>query len=336
MRGARIYQPQNVTVGNFLEPRITSEDQVKIRVHYCAINSDDYNMYAGNLRAGYANYGLLHEFSGIITDVGRESREAGFSVGDPVSGTMFYPCGMCPMCRSGQPELCIDLKGNACLSEYVVLNNRKVVHLPRQLPLRQGVLFWMAACCMQCAERMQVQAGQTVLIHGAGSVGLMLLQILRQRMPRLIVVSEPLQDKRELALHLGADVVLNPYQDNLAAQTLKLTNGLGFYHVVDCSGSEAVVQSTTNLLCRGGHLMLFSNYRPGSTLSLDLAEAYWKEYTITSAYGTSGAPYIADTSFMTRLQLEELIGLEFPIDEINQAFHAYASHRYQRILINIP
>ena len=64
---------------------------MKIRVHYCAINSDDYSMYMGKLKSRYASYGLLNEFSGVITQVGSASESAGFSVGDPVSGTMFFP-----------------------------------------------------------------------------------------------------------------------------------------------------------------------------------------------------------------------------------------------------
>ena len=214
-----MYKPEYATVGNFLEPRITSEDEVKIRVHYCAINSDDYSMYTGKLKSRYADYGLLNEFSGVITQVGSASESAGFAVGDPVSGTMFSPCGMCPMCRSNRQDLCVELNGNACLNEFIVINNRKVVRLPQQLPLRQGALFWLAACCMRCVERMQVQTGQTVLIHGAGSNGLMLLQLIRKRLPRLVVVSDPLPDKRELARQMGADVVLDPYQDQLKEQT---------------------------------------------------------------------------------------------------------------------
>ena len=79
-----MYKPGYATVGNFLEPRITSEDEVKIRVHYCAINSDDYSMYMGKLKSRYASYGLLNEFSGVITQVGSASESAGFSERDHV------------------------------------------------------------------------------------------------------------------------------------------------------------------------------------------------------------------------------------------------------------
>lgn len=240
-----------------------------------------------------------------------------------------------PYVRSNRQDLCVELNGNACLNEFIVINNRKVVRLPQQLPLRQGALFWLAACCMRCVERMQVQTGQTVLIHGAGSNGLMLLQLIRKRLPRLVVVSDPLPDKRELARQMGADVVLDPYQDQLKEQTLQLTNGFGFDHIVDASGAVEVMSNTANLLCRGGRLMLYSNYRPGNTVSLDLADIYWKEYTVTSCYNPTYAPYTANADFMIQLDLEHLIGAEFPLDEVNEAFKAYATHRYQRILIHL-
>lgn len=220
---------------------------------------------------------------------------------------MFSPCGMYPMCRSNRQDLCVELNGDASLNEFIVLDNREIVRLPQQLPLRQGALFWLAACCMRCVERMQVQTGQTVLI----------------------------QDKRELARQMGADVVLDPYKDQLKEQTLQLTNGFGFDHIVDASGAVEVMSNTANLLCRGGRLMLYSNYRPGITVSLDLADIYWKEYTVTSCYTPTYAPYTANADFMTQLDLEYLIGAGFPLDEVNQAFEAYATHRYQRILIHL-
>ena len=75
MRGVRMYKPGYATVGNFLEPRITSEDEVKIRVHYCAINSDDYSMYMGKLKSRYASYGLLNEFVKTRMQLRRSARE---------------------------------------------------------------------------------------------------------------------------------------------------------------------------------------------------------------------------------------------------------------------
>ena len=335
MKGVRLYQARKAVVGSYPEPRITRDDEIKVRVHYCSINSDDYAMYTDQIKSRLKSNGILSEFSGVIAALGEQSRLAGFSEGDPVSATLYYPCGTCPMCRRNRPDLCIEMNWQPALNEYIVLNSRTAVHLPKQLPLRHGVLFWLAARCMQGVERLNIQPGDTVLIHGAGNVGLMMLQMVLSRMPRLVVVSDPIPDNRVLALQFGAHVVWNPYHDSIAAETLRLTNGFGFDHIVDAAGSLEIMPYTVNLLSRGGKLLLFSNYPPGNTLSLDLADIYWKEYTITSAYNITYAPYTANADFMLHLNLEPLIGVEYPIEEINEAFHAYATHRYQKILIHI-
>lgn len=99
-------------------------------------------------------------------------------------------------------------------------------------------------------------------------------------------------------------------------------------------GAVEVMSNTANLLCRGGRLMLYSKLparqhrlpRPGGYLL--------EEYTVTSCYNPTYAPYTANADFMTQLDLMHLIGAEFPLDE-NEAFTAYATHRYQRILIHL-
>lgn len=335
MKGVRLYQPGKAVVGSFPEPHITREDEVKIRVQYCSINADDYAVYTGQIRGGYENHEILNEFCGTITALGEVSRRFGFAEGDLVSGTFFSPCGMCPMCRKGKLDLCLELKSHAALNEYIVLDNRAVVRLPSQINAQQGTLFWLAARCMQGGERLDVQPGDTVLIHGGGNAGLMMLQLVRRRMPRLVVVSEPISEKRELALRLGADVVLDPNEEVLAARTLELTDGFGFDRIVDAAGAVRIMPDTVNLLSRGGRLLLFSNYRPGAQLTLDLAELYWKDYSIVSSYNPTFAPYTAHTDFMLGLDLQPLIGQIYPIEQINEAFRAYGTHRYQKILLKL-
>lgn len=335
MKSVKLYQPGKALLGDFPEPQITRDDEVKIRVRYCTINADDYDMYSAKIKGRYPDYGILNEFSGEIVALGNGSKAAGLSVGDHVSSIYYYPCGMCPMCRKNRPDLCLELRVKAALSEYIVLNNRAVTKLPEEISLREGVLFGLAVSCMQGVERMNVQPGDKVLIHGGGSVGLMMMELVQKKLPSLVVVSEPLSEKRNLALQLGADCVWNPVQDNLAEETLRVTEGFGFNHIVDAAGTLEIMPYTVNLLGRGGNLLLFSNYSPGDILPVDLAEIYWKDYSIISAYHPTYEPYTANADFMKQLTLEPLIGTEYPIEKVNDAFAAYASRRYQKILIRV-
>ncbi len=335
MKGARLYTINNVTVGEYPEPRITSKDQVKIRVRYCGIGTDDYAMYSGKINARYADFGLLTEFSGEILDLGPEAKNAGFSKGDKVSATRFVPCGNCPMCRSGKPNLCVELSAMGCLSEIIVVNSHKLAKLSDDLPLEYGVFFESAARCLHAIDKMDFKTGETVCILGENSDSLIMLQLLKRLMPSLIVVCGSLKEKHNLSLSLGADRVIDSNWTSLAETTLELTEGFGFDHIVDCQGDPKLAESAINLLARGGQLTIIPNYSFGTKIHIDLAEMHWKEIRIQSVYEPSEVKYTYNASFLADLNLKPLIGVVLPIEEINSAFELFATRRMQKIIIKV-
>lgn len=335
MKTAKLYKPNKITIENVPEPQIKRDCDVKIKVHYCGINSDDWLMYSGKINARYPDYGLLNEFSGVIVELGEKAKAGNLRVGDHVSAIRFSPCGNCPMCRSGHGELCVELNGTPALSEYIVTDCKKVVKLPPNLPLEQGVLFWPAACCFEALDRLKLEAGESMLIHGAGTMGLLMLQLAKARFASPVVVSEPILGKRTLALILGADHVINPASDDFSECTLEKTEGFGFNVIIDSSSNTSVFPNTVNLLSRGGRLMLFSNYPQGTKFNIDLGELIWKNYTITSCYGPNYTSYTFNPSFLSNLKLSSLIGPIFALDKADEAFESYATHMYQKILIKM-
>ena len=337
MNGIRLYPDGKIRLENLPEPQLRDKDDIKIRVRYGAINADDYNMYCGKLGTRYSNNGLVHEFSGEIVALGSIGRRLGFSVGDRVSANCLMPCGICPLCRSGHMNLCIETPNNGRLDEYIVLSSRRVVRLPDYLSWEEGALYWLAATCSRCVERIQPRAGESILIHGGGSAGLVLLQLLLRRMPSIVMVSEPVQSKRLLAKKLGATHVLDPNSENLTEKALELTNGLGFNVVIDAAGNPAVLPYTLSLLNRGGRLMMFSDYGVNERLELSPSDIYWKEATILSCYGAGSEPYTAvNADFMRGLDLRSLISNVFPIEQTERALKLFGTRLYTRILIKIP
>jgi len=336
MKAVKMYRPGKIDLIDIQEPNILKPQDVKIRVRYCAINVDDYNMYR-NLQSNiYTDFGLLHEFCGEIVAMGSEGPSLGLKIGDRVSATPILPCGSCPSCRSGQFNLCLELNCNGCLAEYIIVKNRNITKLPKQIPLKHTVLNWLATNCANCIDRLQLRTGQSVMIYGGGSSGLMLTQMIKKRMPSLLIVSEPIASKRQLAKQMGADHTIDPHSENIFEQVLSLTNGLGVDVIIDACGKKEVLENTLSFLCRGGTLMLFSSYGPDDYLNLNLSELYWKECTIKSQFGTGIAPYNnLSVRTLSYLNLEPLIGKEFSLEQTQEAFEAYGSERYTRILIKI-
>lgn len=334
MKCVKLYHPGQLEIVEVPEPAKWAEDEVKIRVRYGAINADDYNIFIGKTGQIYADFGIFHEISGEIVDLGSYSRRAGFHKGDKVAASPFLPCGSCPSCRAGKLNLCYERFGNGRLAEYVIVNHKQLFRIPKDISLEKGCLSWLAVTCTRCIEYLDLQPGKSVLILGGGSAGQILTQMAKKRMPSLLAVSEPVSSKRLLALENGADVVIDSTAENLMSRGLELTNGIGFDVIIDAAGDFLALQNSVDLLSRGSRLMIFASYDIFSRLQLNLADLYWKECSISTIYGAANASYSGvDTQVLTNLSLDPLIGKKFPIEQIGQAFEAYGSRLFTRILV---
>ena len=337
MKGGRLIRIGEIQVrDDYPEPQITHPDQVKIRVRYAAVNADDYNAFRGVLGKVYADDALFHEMSGEIVQVGPLAAELGFRVGDRVSRNVLKGCGACPMCRKGKGNLCTELSSFGASSEYIVCNANSVVKLPDDISLEEGALYWLTATCTRCIERLAIQPGSSVLIMGGGATGLTLLQLVMKRMPSFVMLSEPFAPKRALAKKLGASIVIDPTQENILERSLEVTMGAGFDVVIDAAGTCSALENAAELLCRGGKLMLFSNYRVDEYIHLSLMDMYWKEYTIYSSYGASDSSYTGiQANTLHHFNIKVLIDRVLPLSEMQKALELYGSGSCLRLLLRI-
>ncbi len=317
-------------------PEIRNPEDVIIRVRYCGINADDYASYSGRLGKIYSDDRLFHEISGEIYDLGSIGVSLGFAKGDHVARNPLPGCGYCPMCRRGLPHLCSEIYVPGGSAEYILCSAKSLVKLPAGISLKNGCLYWLFATCLRCVEKTQIYPGSNVLILGGGASGLVLLQYIKRRVPASVVVVEPVGSKRKTALELGADVVLDPVTANIEEVTLDITNGLGFDVVIDASGTCAADENITDVLGRGGKLMLFSNYGFDEQMTINLLEMYWKEYTIYSSFGATQSYYTSlEASILKNMDIESVIDQVLPIEETEKALHMYGTGRYKRILLQV-
>lgn len=336
MKSLRLYRPGQLEFVNISEPVIKSDSDVKIAVRFGAIQTDDFNIYSGKMGQTYSDFGLFHEVTGEVVEVGSRAKYMGFSVGDRVATSPFNPCGACPACRSGRLNLCSETVSDGMMAEYVVVSYRRLYKIPGEISLKDGCLTWLSLNCARCIERLEMLPGQSVLILGAGSAGQMILQMAKHRMPSLLVISDPMANKRALAKKNGADVVIDPISENLYTDSLKLTNGAGYDYIIDAAGDITELQNSIDLLSRGGKCMIFASYGVSSHLNLYLPDMYWKECQIMTQYGTAFSPYSQqDTKILTRLSLDSMIDKVYPLEDVEKAFEDYATKKYLRILVEV-
>jgi L-iditol 2-dehydrogenase len=182
---------------------------VLLEVALCGVCGTDVHIVDGEYPLAVPPRVLGHEFSGTIRAVGASVTTA--EVGDRVAVDPSVACSACFYCRQGLPLMCERrVTHNGGLGELAVLPEQTVFHLPDDVSLEAGALAEPLSCCLHTLGLSGIRAGDRVAIVGGGTIGLLLVQLARRAGAGRILVSEPSAAKRDMATHLGADVVVDP------------------------------------------------------------------------------------------------------------------------------
>jgi len=335
MKAVMIVAAGKVAVVEVPTPELKEPDDVKIKVAYTAICGDDQRFINGDLsRKAPFPVRIGHEISGVVEALGPEATVKGLKVGDRVTGNFVHSCGKCHYCVSGNEHACNNLKTNTdAMAEYVVWKERQVFKIPAQISLREACLTEPLSACIRGIERCNIRMGDNVAIIGGSGIGLLLLQLAIRSHAASVTVIEPVKRKRMLALALGADHVIDPDQENVMVESLRITNTLGYNVVVEASGNERVFKFAFNILGRLGTLLIFSMYHMHAEVPLNLLQLYWNEATILASY-TSLYTFPKAIAMLPKINLNSLITAEFPISEAPLAFAERNTGLHPRVLIN--
>ncbi|MBN1676236.1 MAG: L-threonine 3-dehydrogenase [Kiritimatiellae bacterium] len=302
-------------------------DEVLIRVKAVGICGTDVHIFKWDeWSANRIKPPLLvgHEFVGVVEEVGREVRH--IRKGARVSAEGHITCGHCRFCRTGQGHICreveiIGVDRDGCFAEYLAMPADNIWPVPDSIPDKYASVFDPLGNAMHTVMSQPV-AGRTVLITGAGAIGLFAVAIARAAGAGNVVAVEPNRFKRRLALEAGADVVLDPADEELAARVLDASEGLGPEVFLEMSGNADALVLGLRLLRNGGHAALLGI--PPREVTLNLPElVIFKAATIRGVNGRR----MYDTwyqcqSFLERhrLSIDTVITHTFPFAEYAKAF----------------
>jgi L-iditol 2-dehydrogenase len=267
---------------------------------------------------------LGHEFAGEVAVVG--PGVTGWEVGERVAVDPTVPCGQCPFCRQGLIHVCpsVNFSGtpptDGGYQEFFLTRPENLHRLPPALSVAEGAMVEPLAVAVHAVNLAQLKPGETVAILGAGSIGLTVLQVARDRGARVVVVSEPLPTRRALAKKLGAAQTLNPQKEEPVASALGLTDGLGPDVVFECAGTLGTPQQAIDM-CRPRGRLVWVGIPPGDTITLSIHEARRKELTLTMARRFLATyPQAIDLAASHRADLTCLITHRFGLAETEAAF----------------
>jgi 2-desacetyl-2-hydroxyethyl bacteriochlorophyllide A dehydrogenase len=208
--------------------------EVLVAVGAAGLCGSDVELYDGRRPEGYRRYPVVpgHEWAGTVAEVGESVSQV--RAGDRVVAEGIRWCGACARCREGATNLCLapyaetGFTHPGAFSDHVVVPARLVHALPSGADLEEAALLEPAACVAAGVLVSPPQAGARVAIIGAGTLGLLAVCLLRLHSPAELTVVDPRQDRRELALALGATAaVAPPPPAGLEADLVVETAGVG-------------------------------------------------------------------------------------------------------------
>jgi 2-desacetyl-2-hydroxyethyl bacteriochlorophyllide A dehydrogenase len=265
---------------------------------------------------------LGHEVAGVIDAIGTEVK--GLAEGDLVTVQPNTYCGVCRYCRMGREHLCTELRAygvhlNGGFSEAMVAPARTVYRLPPGIDARIGCLAEPLACCVHGMDRLSMCSGATVLVVGAGLIGLMLTRLARLAGAGSITVSEPQESRRASALEFGADFAVDPRQNG--NQQLAAPDRQGFDVVIDAVGSTSTFEQSVGATARGGTVLVFGVAAMSAKAQVRPFDIYARELTVIGSFIN---PYTHERAvdLLPQMGLERLHFDAYPLEKFREAFDA--------------
>lgn len=303
--------------------------EVRVRPQAAGICGTDAHILQGDFPAACPVV-LGHEVAGVVDAVAADVK--GLAEGDLVTVQPNTYCGVCRYCRMGREHLCPDLRAygvhmNGGFSEAMVVSARSVYRLPAGIDSRVGCLAEPLACCVHGMDRLAAQSGSTVLVIGAGLIGLMLTRLARLAGAGSIVVSEPQESRRANAVEFGADRAVDPRQGQLLEMVKR--DG-GFDVVIDAVGSAATFEQAISAAARGGTILVFGVAAMSDTANIRPFDIYARELTVVGSFIN---PYTHERAvdLLPQMGLEKLHIDAFPLSEFQQAFASQAGSTNAKI-----
>ena len=277
-----------------------------------------------------------HEFMGVIESLG-EGVE-GLHVGQRVSGEGHVTCGHCRNCRGGRREFChhhtsVGVSRSGAFAELLVIPAQNVFPLPGHIGDEVAAVLDPLGNAVHTALRFP-QAGEDVLVTGAGPIGVMATAIARHVGARLVVVTDVNPDRLEMAARLGADRAVDVREEDLEAVTASLGMTEGFDVGLEMSGSEQGIGQLLHAMNHGGKVALLG--LPPDTVRLDVDEVIVKGLTVAGIYGRRifETWYTMAAMLQSGLDVAPVITHRFAAAEADEAFATVSSGRCGKVLMS--
>lgn len=314
---------------------VISEDEILVRVRFGGVCGTDNRIYQGT-KVIAAPRITGHEFSGVIEQVG--AKVSGYQAGERVSVYPMIHCGKCHCCLEGKTNICasrttIGYEIDGGFAQYVRIPKEaiacgNVVRIPDGVSDEIAAISEPIAAAYHGIQQACLRPGDVFVIIGAGPIGLFHTQLACGSDLKKLIVVEPIAEKRQMALRMGADLVLDPANEDVKAGIAAQTDGRGADAVIVDVGVPAVLEQSLDYVKKGGRLVIFAGMPVGTKISLDPNIIHYKELVVTGSSSSSAKNQeevfrLLDSG---KVRTEGMISGCFPLEEWKTAFEMKANY----------
>ncbi len=317
MRAAIIERPGEIRIGTVPDPE-PGPGEVVVRVGACGICGTDLRIADGEFPP--TPYPIVpgHEFAGEVVALGAGVPETtGLREGSRVAVDPSLFCGRCEFCKLGRGNLCSNWNAigdtvNGAFAEYVAVPAANAYPLPGHVSYREAALIEPVSCAVHGIHRLLPRLGDSFLIVGAGTMGLLLLQLALRGGASRVAVADLNPHRLELATRLGASETARDVRE------LREREPLGFDCAIDATGAARAIEQAFDAVRRGGKLMVFGVAPREARVSLSPFRIYNDEITVLGSMAVlhsfgPAVDLVASGAIDTGLMLTEALPLEgFP------------------------
>jgi len=344
MKAARLTGPNTIEYLDVPDP-VPAPDEVLVRVERAAVCGTDVEMFRGTMpyfKMGWTQYPITlgHEWAGQVVDKGDEVSE--FAVGDRVTGDVTIGCARCDNCKRGLYSLCVQkaevglCRGkDGAYAEYLTMPARHTYALPDGLSFEEGAFTEPAATVVRAIRKAPFEPGAVCVVQGDGPIGLLALQAVNACGAGLAILSGTFDEKLALGAKLGADVIVNVRNQDLAEVVRQHTDGMGADFVMEASGSVEAVRQAVEIVRMGGTVSIVGIHEV-PVPELDMGNIVVRDINLITSVASPNA-FKQTLRLMQKkaIDVRPLISHELPLSAAAEALDIQQNRPAERMKIHL-
>lgn len=322
---AAIYKGPGVIEIEDIEAPKMKKDEYLVKVVYSGLCGTDVKTYKQGHRYFEPPCILGHEFSGVIVDAGEDVDKS--LIQKKITCAPYVSCNNCSECRKGLYELCNCKDGisSGTFTEYITIPKnvaeKGMVVVNNDCNMSELSLSEPVACVLNSVRKLDFKPGSNVLIMGAGSMGLIHVEIFTKFGANKVLVTDFNEQRLKVAQQLGA-AVANPKKTAIKEWIKEQTSGEGLDYIVVAIGAPAAVEEAFNYADNGTIINIFGGLANGSRINIDPNIIHYNEVKLIGSFGFAPNDFKMAARLLQsqRITLGKIITDHIEIDSIKKAF----------------